>query len=281
MKYTSQVTIFFVVVLLFVVLYVMISDQSTYRQLPQSAHIADAYTYKGTVDIVISRYAEDLSWLCMPNIKKYLVDHQYKTRIIIYNKGDDDVSISHIPNNVEVVIQKLPNVGRCDHTYLYHMVANYNSLADVTIFLPGSVNMPHKEAKTIATTFAAYEKMNTAFVCFPTNLQSHYNFTLDEWLSSDNTNRTKNTNPEMKKSEIRPFGKWYETMFGDVELSYLCLSGIFAVSKNDIHHCTFETLQDLLSQLDDHNNPEVGHYVERSWTTIFHPISPDCIIIGG
>jgi len=72
-----------------------------------------------TIEIVIARYNEDLSWL--RKIPK-------KIKITIYNKGLDDINIQSI---------KLPNIGRESHTYLYHIINNYDNLADKTIFCQG------------------------------------------------------------------------------------------------------------------------------------------------
>lgn len=41
----------------------------------------------------------------------------------------------------------LPNVGRCDHTYLHHLDAEYDGEsgdADVTLFVPASVGDGYK-----------------------------------------------------------------------------------------------------------------------------------------
>jgi hypothetical protein len=69
-------------------------------------------------EIVIARYNEDLSWTKkLPN----------SIKITIYNKGND----------IDYPCIKLPNVGRESHTYLYHIIENYNNLADQTIFCQG------------------------------------------------------------------------------------------------------------------------------------------------
>ena len=36
--------------------------------------------------------------------------------------------------------ERLPNVGRESHTYLHHIVANYDHLASVTVFTQGSIS---------------------------------------------------------------------------------------------------------------------------------------------
>lgn len=79
-----------------------------------------------TIDIVISRYQEELAWLKL-FLKWYRID-----RVFVYNKGPSP--ITGLPKNAKVI--PLTNVGRCDHTYLYHIIQQYHDLADVTIFLP-------------------------------------------------------------------------------------------------------------------------------------------------
>ena len=70
-------------------------------------------------EIVVARYNEDLLWL---------KDVPKDIKITIYNKGKDDISYPYI---------SLPNIGRESHTYMYHIVNNYDNLADMTIFCQG------------------------------------------------------------------------------------------------------------------------------------------------
>ncbi len=69
--------------------------------------------------VVIARYNEDISWA--NNINNCL----------IYNKGNP------ITNTPHPCIQ-LNNVGREGHTYLYHIINNYDNLDDYTFFLQGN-----------------------------------------------------------------------------------------------------------------------------------------------
>jgi hypothetical protein len=78
---------------------------------------------KEKYQIVVSRYNEDITWL-LP----------FKEITIIYNKGDN-----HNLLNKFTTIQ-LENVGRESHTYLYHIIKNYDNLADKTIFFQGKID---------------------------------------------------------------------------------------------------------------------------------------------
>jgi len=79
-------------------------------------------TLKNKYQIVVSRYNEDIKWLI-----------PFKLITIIYNKGDEDL-------NLNFNIIKLPNIGRESHTYLHHIINNYDNLKDRTIFIQGKIN---------------------------------------------------------------------------------------------------------------------------------------------
>lgn len=68
--------------------------------------------------LVVAWYREDLSWL---------TEQGLNSEAVVYSKG----GLEHPPN---FTIFDLPNIGREAHTYLYHIVENYDNLADVTIF---------------------------------------------------------------------------------------------------------------------------------------------------
>ena len=81
-------------------------------------------------EIVIARYNEDITpWLILKNY------------ITIYNKGEPLLNI----DNCKII--NLPNVGSCDHTYLYHIVNNYYNLADINLFITGSIGTLHEKKR--------------------------------------------------------------------------------------------------------------------------------------
>jgi len=81
-----------------------------------------------TVDMVIARYKESIDWL-----QRY-ADYNFRD-IIVYNKGPNDGKCELKGKQCKQITLK--NEGRCDHTYLYHIIHNYDNLADVTIFTKG------------------------------------------------------------------------------------------------------------------------------------------------
>jgi Protein of unknown function (DUF3431) len=221
------------------------------------------------IQLVVSRYNEDLEWLKEEPFHKYPV--------ICYNKGPNDKFYK--PDKMTIV--KTENVGRCDHTYLYHIVKNYDNLAKHTVFLPGSCDMENKNHKA-KRWIHEIEKSNRA-VFIGVNVekgikQELYDFHLNEWAASNDKNKTINPESQLKLSSIRPFGKWYEKHFGDTHVHYLTYLGVFAIDRDHIVQHPKHYYENFLTELDGHTNPEVGHYFERAWAAIFHPMK-DVIFI--
>ena len=89
-----------------------------------------------TVACIITRYNETIDWI------EYIqsnIDIFY-----IYNKGPNE---NFFKNPVSDVIQKklnffkIPNIGRIDHTIVYHILNKWDSLEQTNIFVPASILM--------------------------------------------------------------------------------------------------------------------------------------------
>ena len=227
------------------------------------------------IEIVVSRYNEDLEWINKPPFNMYPVT--------VYNKG---VNNNFHVRSPHTVIQ-LDNVGRCDHTYLYHIVHNYDKLADITVFLPGSSDIEFKLNKAKQLLYEIKKYKNTVFIGtkYRNVAKELYNFKLDSWKSTNKKNNElyirnkKITNPNrLELSKIRPFGKWYKEYFKELKIDFVSLSGILGISKQHIMNNPKEFYETFLKQLSTSPNPEVGHYIERSWCAIFSPLN-DAVFI--
>ena len=215
-----------------------------------------------SIELVVARYNETLDWL--EN------DPFYKYPAIIYNKGPN--ADFKQTDNVKKVVS-LKNVGRESHTYLYHIVKNYDNLADVTVFLPGSTNMRTKynSGKTAIT---EVEKTHDTFFHFRSNdiYNEFKDFQLDAWTASFGDNSKLNAESQLTPAKIRPFGKWFRAHFGDMRVTQISWYGIFAVHKRHILQHPVEYYQQLIQELEVSSNPEVGHYFERAWGAVFGPL---------
>ncbi len=214
------------------------------------------------MDIVVSRYNEDLSWTLEYPFNKF----QY----IVYNKGPNE---NFYKDHIKEIIS-VPNVGRCDHTYLYHIVKNYDNLSQITVFFPGSINMNCKKNKAMLLLFGILKTKRACMVGTYTNnvLKELYHFKLDYWRSSEQSNHKLNKEAVLTPAIFRPFGNWYQRHFGNLIVNFCLYQGIFSIDKNDVIQHPKEYYQKFVDELSVSSNPEVGHYVERSWFAIFHPI---------
>jgi hypothetical protein len=51
-----------------------------------------------------------------------------------------------------------------------------------------------------------------------------------------------------------------------------CYWGVFSIDKRDIIQHPITRYIALINQVNTSSNPEVGHYLERSWCAIFYPM---------
>ena len=215
------------------------------------------------IELVISRYNEDLEWLKEDPFNKYPV--------ICYNKGSNNDYYQ--PTNMKII--NLENIGRIDHTILYHIITNYDSLASISIFLPGSLNMENKKQKAIRNINEVETHKDSVFIGYyhKDGVRNElYNFKLDEWKASDSKNASINAETTLEPAKERPFGKWYDSHFKDIYIHMVSYLGIFAVSKKHILQHSKSYYENLVTELSNSSNPEVGHYFERSWCAVFHPL---------
>jgi hypothetical protein len=78
----------------------------------------DLFTTNKDLEVVVARYNEDVDWVKNLNYG-----------VTVYNK--------HAEDN-ELFSKNLPNVGREGHTFFYHIVNNYDNLADYVAFVQGN-----------------------------------------------------------------------------------------------------------------------------------------------
>lgn len=233
--------------------------------------IQELFENNNQIEIIVSRYNEDLEWL------KEEPFHHYP--VTIYNKGLNENFYK--PPLLKQIIN-LDNVGVCVHSYLYHIINNYENLANVTIFLPGSCMDNHKKDKTLSTVKKTQETKDTVFYVYKYENNVHtdlYDFKLDNYDLANDSNRVLNNNNKLENCTIRPFGKWYETVFPDIFTKYVNYQGIFSVSKSHILNRDKKSYEELIQYVNKHTNEESAHYFERSFIAIFHPIPDKCMYI--
>ena len=193
-------------------------------------------------EIIIARYNEDISW-----------SHNFKNIRKIYNKGDEIHGVDST---------RLPNVGREAHTYLYHIIHNWDNLAEQTIFCQGGIYKHRINNADIERFF------ETPGLFKSQKLYCDYNWGyinhIAKWASEKSSGK-------MKKAELS-FGEWFDRV---VQIprgeSFLFVPGAnFCVHKDAVKSRSLDYYKSLVKRVDDHINPEESHYFERAWLYIFN-----------
>jgi hypothetical protein len=186
----------------------------------------------------------------------------------VYNKGPKSAG------NFKTV--NLPNVGNESHTYLWHIVNRYDSLAPRTVFAMGSAISRPDRQPILASLFEklkTHRKSEFDVSCHNVDdlKANQYNFSIDEFEKSTKENLSVVNVKKLDPSPERPFGKWYETNFGDYQSKKVCFVPNFAVTREDIHMKPKSYYKNLLDKyLSTSMHPEVGHYFERAWHAVFY-----------
>jgi len=82
----------------------------------------------------------------------------------------------------------------------------------------------------------------------------------------------------MMLSNIRPFGEWYEFFIGShVPVQCDAMQGIFGLHRDHILQHSLSYYKMFFCQVNSHHNHEVGHFLERAWSSIFYPFPDYCV----
>lgn len=207
--------------------------------------------------IIISKYNEDISW-----VKQ--IDNG-EAEIFIYNKG---LKITE-EYSQEVKILDLENVGRESHTYLHHIINNYDELPEKIIFTQAHPN--DHVSENFKSDFFDFLNSPDEFRYFSKNI-------LEMRIGQDGVEESGILNGSFWRNKHSlesccvtvPFGlipqieskKW---IFGT--------GAIFGVSRESILKNSKEFYRrslDILEESLDPVNPPEGHAFERSWYLIFN-----------
>lgn len=214
-----------------------------------------------SIKLVVARYNEELDWMNIAPFKYH--------NAIIYEKGPYPIKCK----NKKWKQEQIPNVGREYHTYLHFICTNYNNLPDIVVFIPGSVLAPHKFNK-IMELFNSLNSTEKVDMLFEKergkDLKNYlYLFTHENYSSTNVQNNQLNPESSLEPAVIKPFGKWYENYIGEKPIPEVWYGGVGVATRERIRKNPLYFYVGLMNQLSVSSNPEVGHYMERSWFAIF------------
>lgn len=215
---------------------------------------------KKPLDVVIAHYKEDLSWVD--------TDLPKNCRIFIYTKSDQKPNCKR-----KYIHEYLPNIGRIDNTILYHIIKNYDKpMSENIIFLPGSCNLWYKKINLylLMHNIGKYDFNN----CTLTNnyfLKEYFNFKLEKYTkiygycSSDKNNNHKDCN--LIKYKFENFDE-FKKYFG-LQIDYISFWCMNLIKSKLIHNREKEYYIQLYNVVNNGDNVLNGHFIEKSWYSIF------------
>ena len=204
-------------------------------------------------EFVIAHYNENLDWLAP------IANHTH-----VYHKGND-LQPPPLPLLFNAW-ERLPNVGRESHTYLYHIINNYETLPEVTVFLQG-------DGQELSDELCFRHPMDYIYN-IKKNISCKVQQRLSDWGRIPHYGKWLEmlNNGIIRRANLT-LGEFFEELFGyphPVDFPS-CPRGCFAATRDMIKKHPIEFYRKAISFVNDNPNPEEGHYFERLWPTIFSP----------
>ncbi|QSZ35315.1 hypothetical protein DSL72_008184 [Monilinia vaccinii-corymbosi] len=104
---------------------------------PNSTLVDSTYNASSPFDIVVSAYLEEPELIksMLESLRKTAYLRSLRPNVILYTK-DSEANVTALKDSTGAnVVQSLENVGREGGTYLYHIVTNWDNLAENTMFI--------------------------------------------------------------------------------------------------------------------------------------------------
>jgi len=196
--------------------------------------------------LIVIADCNDISGL--KKIKDLLIKKKSNASIVCFDKCN---FAKNVPP--EFIAKTFKNVGREQHTWLYFIILQYDSLPENVIFISSSIDKWDR--------YHYMQKMldNNSPMC-NRGEEKDGNFTLDLHFGP------------VKKAQTRPFSNWFSKNISQWNPtgSKVCWNGWARVSKDQILRHPKDFYQNLLTQLESDANPEEGHFMERVMGDIFN-----------
>lgn len=212
------------------------------------------------VELVVATWAENVSW-----IDSMLGSVTPEAGLSLYCKSSSITDPRCI---------YLRNKGTEEYAYLTHILKNYDRLAPITVFAPGSMGQLSRLAslnRTVAD--VATQLKRDGFQGFATYGQAReFDPNFDIQIYKTFTGGPPNF---LCKPTTRPLWKWYQS-FVSQNLSHAVCTGFserafFAVTADRIRRYPRMVYQRLLDEIErcPHSANVAGHYIERIWRPMF------------
>ena len=251
-----------------------------------------------SIDVVIAFCTGHLEWLgdYVSNLRQ--LSGGVDPNVLIYTKCNRSVS-SALNGKLkadEYSVRKLPNYGRCDHTYAWHLDA-HERFADLTLFLKDTLNPDQPQSRLLynvcpthydgAMPIDSVRPLKTFYrMATQDGFACHYDAGLHGRGSSHWHDLRTVRGFQMRghdkywesgfESPIKPLGRWLDAMTASSQtpigsehkgaLWPVCYGGNFAATRGAIlqrPRQLWKAMERSLRRGPD--SLEEGHFAERSW----------------
>jgi hypothetical protein len=240
---------------------------------------APLFPHPVTLVVVVAYFAEQLQPLF--TAMEAMLPHGPATRVFFYNKGPSKVTFpaAFVAAFPSASMHTLPNVGRCDHTFLHHLKQHYETYllrpSGHVLFLPASKHEHLREvlAGPLNAVSATKHAHHPDYVPWSVLGQ----FKLDNYQGIDKANNSKLRETgkgadAYTTASIRPYGRWFHRYFGytpdpSTEVRVVTM-GIFRFPARFATRNSKALIGKLLDSVAVSSNCEEGHYMERAWHSL-------------
>lgn len=238
---------------------------------------------KLNIHLVVSHCKKDVSWL-----DEFTTGFVISSVHIISKCG---VPVEGAPSGSTIEI--LPNVGRCDHTYLHYITSILSEKVEkgteknsVVVFLKDNRYMHQSGHWNDFGTMVGMAGSHQGFSCglIPYMIMSKddklllissyhdttklFTFTMDEYVEPE-TGFYEGDGTQFK-AKFANVGEFYRSLnVGEIlDTVQVCYAGVFAASVTNIMHVDMSVWNQLEALLSRGNSIEEGHFMERSWANL-------------
>lgn len=221
-----------------------------------------------STDLVVALYRDSLDWVR---------PLQGGVRVFVYNKCEDDRSDVFGALRPEgVLVERLPNVGSCDHSFAHHIVERWDELADWTVF---SVDGPHDHLPpgvSMADALTPGESLRVPRMWRGRDWGPDGRIA---WAAMGQNPKKGGTSwkDHYESGRITPaklsFVEWARKYVGfdpdGPDWPGYAPGGIYAVPRRAITYLPRDFYARLRDQLSHAREPEEAHYCERLWPCVW------------
>ena len=200
--------------------------------------------------LVISRYEENIDW-----IENVAVNFD---EIIVYNKGKSSFN----KKSEKIKEQKLPNIGRESHSFLHHIIQNYDNINKYA-YLVFSQSDPFDHCSRFM------ELVNN---------RDNYSSKPFYFIRESNDKFVFYYEPiEITHPNGLPLVNFYYHIFCDEQIEKLPQSrnSLMIIPVKNIKFRSVDFYKHLLNFVNKSENPLEGYILERLWIPIFDGITKD------